>query len=129
MPKEAKPTLDAHLKNVPPAVRPTLVAARKAIAAAAPRAEEVAYDSAPPKSRSAMWKLARYTVAGANVVGLGTFSRHSTVYFYRGRELDDPSGLLEGSGKDTRFATLRSPADADAPALKKLLRDAFRRGG
>jgi hypothetical protein len=76
-----------------------------------------------------MWKLARYTVDGENVVGLGTFSRHSSVFFYRGRELDDPAGLLQGSGRNTRFVTLRAAADAGRPAVKKLLRDAFRLGG
>ena len=76
-----------------------------------------------------MWKIVRYAVDGANVVGIGTFPRHSTLFFYRGRELDDGSGLLEGSGKDSRFITLRAPADAERPAVKQLVRKAFRLGG
>jgi hypothetical protein len=43
--------------------------------------------------------------------------------------LDDGSGLLQGSGKESRFITLRSPADAELPALKKLVRKAFKLGG
>ena len=54
---------------------------------------------------------------------------HSTLFFYRGRELDDGTGLLQGSGKDTRFITLRAPADADLPAVRKLVRKAFKLGG
>jgi hypothetical protein len=76
-----------------------------------------------------MWKLVRYAVDGENVVGIGTFPRHSALFFYRGRELDDGSGLLEGSGKDSRFITLRVPADAERPAVKQLLRKAFKLGG
>lgn len=72
-----------------------------------------------------MWKLARYAVGGVNVVGLGTFTKHSTIFFYRGRELEDAAGLLEGRGKDSRFVTLRSAADAETPAVKKLVREAF----
>src|SRR5713226_2840936 len=53
--------------------------------------------------RYAMWKLVRYAVGGGNVVGVGTFTSHATLWFYRGRELDDGSGLLQGSGKDSRF--------------------------
>ena len=121
--------VDEHLKNVPAAVRPILVAARKTIKAAAPKADEIAYQSKPPKSASAMWKLARYSLNGEEVAGLGTFARHSTIFFYRGRELDDPSGLLAGTGKDSRFVTLRSAADAEKPAVKKLIREAFRLGG
>ena len=122
-------TVDDHLKKVPAAVRPIVTAARKAIREAAPRADEVAYQSKPPKSASAMYKLARYVVNGKEVAGLGTFTEHSTIYFYRGRKLEDPAGLLQGSGKDTRFVTLRTAADAGKPAVKKLVREAFRLGG
>jgi len=76
-----------------------------------------------------MWKLLIYAIDGATVLGIGTFPRHSTLYFYRGRELDDGSGLLQGSGKESRFITLRSPADAELPALKKLVGKAFKLGG
>jgi len=76
-----------------------------------------------------MWKLLLYAVDGSTVLGIGTFPRHSTVYFYRGRELDDGSGLLQGTGKESRFIPLRSPADAELPALKKLVRKAFKLGG
>lgn len=76
-----------------------------------------------------MWKLVRYAVDGANVLGIGTFPTHSTIFFYRGRELDDASGLLKGSGKDSRFITLREPAEAESPAVKRLIRQAFKLGG
>jgi len=69
---------------------------------------------------------ARWLAAGANVVGIGTFTKHSALFFYRGRELDDGSGLLQGGGKDSRFITLRSPADVDRPAVKRLVRKAFK---
>ncbi len=72
-----------------------------------------------------MWKLVRYAIDGTNVVGIGTFSNHSTMFFYRGRELDDDGALLKGSGKDSRFVTLTSPADAERPAVKRLVRQAF----
>ena len=73
-----------------------------------------------------MWKLVRYAIDGANVVGIGTFPDHSTLFFYRGRELDDPDGLLHGSGKDSRFVTLTSPSDAERPAIKRLVKQAFK---
>ena len=85
--------------------------------------------SQPPRSSTYMWKIVRYAVDGKNVVGIGTFPRHSTMFFYRGRELEDGSGLLEGSGKDSRFITLRAPADAERPAVKQLLKKAFKLGG
>jgi hypothetical protein len=125
----AQVALSEHLKNVPPRVRPTVKAAIKTVKEAAPNADEITYRSSPPRSSSAMWKLVRYAVDGENVVGVGTFTNHSTLFFYRGRELDDGSGLLQGSGKDSRFVTLRGPADAEKPAVKQLVRKAFRLGG
>lgn len=121
--------LSEHLKNVSTNVRPTVKAAIKTVKEAAPKADEITYRSGPPRSSSAMWKLVRYSVGGANVVGVGTFPNHSTLFFYRGRELDDGSGLLQGTGKDSRYVTLRGPADAEQPAVKRLVKEAFKLAG
>ena len=118
-----------HIKKIPPTVRPIVQAARRAVKAVAPKADEISYQSQPPRSTTYMWKIVRYAVDGQNVVGIGTFPRHSTLFFYRGRELDDGSGLLKGSGKDSRFLTLKAPADAEHPAVKRLLQKAFELGG
>ena len=117
-----------QLKRIPPAVRPIVQAARRTVRAVAPTAIEVTYRSQPTRSSRAMWKLVRYAVDGANVVGIGTFPRHSTLFFYRGRELDDGSGLLEGGGKQMRFITLRAAGDAERPAVKRIVRKAFKLG-
>lgn len=73
-----------------------------------------------------MWKLARYAVGGKNVVGIGTFPKHSNLFFYRGRELDDGSGLLQGGGKEMRSITLRAPADVEKPEVVRMVRKAFK---
>lgn len=121
--------LSEHLKKIPPKVRPTVKAAIRTVKTAAPQADEITYRSEPPRSSRAMWKIVRYAVDGSNVVGVGTFPGHSSLWFYRGRELDDGSGLLEGGGKDSRFITLRTAADAERPAVKRIVRKAFKLGG
>jgi hypothetical protein len=63
------------------------------------------------------------------VVGIGTFRTYASMFFYRGRELDDDSGLLEGGGKDARFIRLHVPADAERPAVRRLVRKAFALAG
>ena len=128
MPADTEITVSELIKTIPPAVRPTVKAARQVIRGVAPRADEISYMSQPPRSSTYMWKILRYADDGANVVGIGTFSRHSALFFYRGRELDDGSGLLQGSGKESRFITLRSPADAERPAVKRMVQRAFRLG-
>jgi hypothetical protein len=122
-------TVSEHLEKLPAAVRPIATAARRMVRSVSPKATEIAYQGGQPRSSTYMWKIARYTVNGSNVVGIGTFPKHSTLFFYRGRDLDDDSGLLEGSGKDSRFITLRSPADAERPAVKKLVKKAFALAG
>ena len=114
-----------HLKKVPPAVRPTVLAARRTLKAAAPKAREVAYRSKPPRSSRSMWKLARYAIDNTYVAAIGTFPKHATLFFYRGSELEDDGGLLQGSGKDLRFITLNTPADAARPAVRRIVKKAF----
>jgi|SRR5690242_11067183 len=118
-------TVSEQLQSLPPATRPIVEAAVQAVRAAAPHAEEIPYQMRAPRSDRMMWKIVRYAVGGTNVVGIGTFTRHASLFFYRGRELGKGDGILQGSGKDTRFLTLRSPEDARSPAVKKLLREAF----
>jgi hypothetical protein len=121
MPTSTRISLAEQVKKIPPVTRPIVQAAIKA--------EEITYRSSPPRSKTMMWKIVRYAVDGSNVVGIGTFSSHSAMFFYRGRELDDGSGLLQGSGKDSRFITLRAPADAEQPVVKRLVRKAFQLAG
>jgi len=122
-------TVSAQVNKVPPRVRPIVRAAIKAVRGVAPKATEIPYTMEQPRSTRMMWKLVRYALDGENVVGVGTFADHSTLFFYRGRELDDGSGLLQGSGKDSRFVTLRSVSDAERPQIKRLIRSAFKMGG
>ena len=121
--------LAEQLDRIPAKTRPIVKAAIKTVKQVAPKADEIAYKSEPPRSKSAMWKIVRYAEDGANVVGIGTFTNYAAIFLYRGRELDDGSGLLQGSGKDSRFITLQTPADAEKPSVKRLIRKAFKLAG
>jgi hypothetical protein len=72
-----------------------------------------------------MYKMFRYVVDDVQVAGIGTFPTSVSLFFRRGRELDDESGLLEGTGT-ARFIRLRTPADAERPGVKRLIRKAFK---
>jgi hypothetical protein len=56
---------------------------------------------------------------------------HVNVQLADGAFLDDPAGILEGTGKRARHVKCRSPDDARRPALRALLvaQVAFRSGG
>jgi len=122
-------TLSEQLKKLAPRVRSIVQAARRTVKAAAPNATEITSQSEPPRSKTYMWKLVRYKVDGRDVVGIGAFTQHASLVFYRGRELDDDSGLLQGGGKEARFITLSTAADAERPAVERMVRKAFKLGG
>jgi hypothetical protein len=54
-----------------------------------------------------------------------TFTAHVNVGFFRGAELADPSGLLEGTGKAMRHVKLRPEHEIDAAALATLINAAY----
>ena len=131
MPTPAEIPVSEHLRRIPPSVRRTVQAARRAVKSAAPKAKELAYRSSrsPAAASRSMYKVVRYAVDDANVVGIGTYPTYATLFFYRGRELHDPSGLLEGTGKDARFLRLLTPADAEKATVTRIVRQAFKLGG
>jgi hypothetical protein len=53
------------------------------------------------------------------------FTAHANVGFFRGATLEDPAGLLEGSGKRMRHVKLRWGGPVDAEALKVLIAAAY----
>ena len=56
---------------------------------------------------------------------VNAFKAHINVGFFRGAELYDPSGLLEGTGKFMRHVKLRPEREIDANALRKLIETAY----
>jgi hypothetical protein len=56
---------------------------------------------------------------------VNAFKAHVNVGFFRGAEIADPKGLLEGTGKFMRHVKLSPERDVDAAALKKLIETAF----
>jgi hypothetical protein len=57
---------------------------------------------------------------------VGAFSTHVNVGFFHGASLDDPAGLLEGTGKRMRHVKLRWGQKVDSAALNQLIAAAYR---
>jgi len=53
------------------------------------------------------------------------FTAHVNVGFFRGAELDDPNGLLQGTGKFMRHVKLRPGQPVDNEALRTLIQSAY----
>ncbi|HEY7764812.1 MAG TPA: DUF1801 domain-containing protein, partial [Aestuariivirgaceae bacterium] len=64
-------------------------------------------------------------VNGAAFAYVNAFRAHVNVGFFRGAELADPAGLLEGTGRFMRHVKLRPSREVDASALTGLIRTAY----
>ena len=64
-------------------------------------------------------------VGDAAFAYVNAFKAHVNVGFFRGAELADPEGLLEGTGKFMRHVKLRPERDVDATTLMKLIETAY----
>ncbi len=56
---------------------------------------------------------------------VNAFKAHVNVGFFRGADLPDPHGLLEGTGKFMRHVKLRPEGEVDTAALRQLIDTAY----
>ena len=56
---------------------------------------------------------------------VNAFKAHVNVGFFRGAEIADPKGLLEGTGKFMRHVKLSPERDVDTAALRQLIATAY----
>lgn len=64
-------------------------------------------------------------VGDAAFTYVNAFKAHVNVGFFRGAELADPDGLLEGTGRFMRHVKLRPGQPLDDAALKRLVHAAY----
>jgi len=64
-------------------------------------------------------------VGDAAFAYVNAFRAHVNVGFFRGAEIADPRGLLEGTGKFMRHVKLGPGREVDAGALMKLIETAY----
>ena len=65
-------------------------------------------------------------VGDAAFAYVNAFSAHVNVGFFQGASLEDPAGLLQGSGKRMRHVKLRWGEPANEAALNDLIAAAYR---
>lgn len=65
-------------------------------------------------------------VGDAAFAYVNAFTAHVNVGFFLGAQLEDPAGLLEGTGKNMRHVKLRPESGVNSVALAKLIETAYR---
>jgi hypothetical protein len=110
--------VETFLADLPPEVETIARALRTRIRALVPDAVE---------QRHGGWKIIGYSVDGSmksSICAIAPHSAHVNLQFFRGTELEDPEGLLEGSGKSGRHVKLRNASDVDGVAVGRLVEQA-----
>ena len=76
------------------------------------------------------WGVAdyRFGSSGRGFMTIGPQKGYVNLYFMDGVDLDDPDGLLEGTGKRMRHVKILKPEDLKKRSLHALIRQAARRG-
>ncbi len=115
--------LDALLSSRPDEVAETMQATCAALRKAAPEACEHIFET------YVIGSLFTFTgKAGGAFCHPVAYQNHVNLGFNRGAELDDPEGLLEGTGKLIRHIRIESPTVLSKSGVQKLIRQAVAQG-
>jgi hypothetical protein len=109
--------LESFLAKYTQEIRGELVRARSRMRASFPRGFELVYDN----YNALVLGYGPTARASDAVLSLAAYPRWVTLFFLHGISLTDPSGLLQGSGKQVRSIRLRSAEDLDSPAVVALV--------
>ncbi len=110
---EVPPSVERYILAQRPQHRPLLRLLRK-----------VVRDALPGAGEELRWGQPCYLVGGEKVACLSVIGDHVTLGFFRGAEVDDARGVLEGSGEGMRHITVGVPSDVKRREFTILLRQA-----
>jgi hypothetical protein len=114
--------VEAFLKKYTPQVASQLRAARRLIRRVVPRGFELVYDN----YNALAFGFSPTVKASAAVVSIVAYPKWVTLFFLKGADLPDPSGLLQGSGSRVRSIRLSAPRDITTTPVAELIDAALR---
>jgi hypothetical protein len=120
MPEVINDDIEKLLGSYDAAVKEIALRARDLISKLVPKAEEKVYSG---------WRVISFSLDGAmtgQFCSIGPGRKYVNLYFMQGTSLDDPKGLLEGTGKNMRHVKIREAGELKNAALKGLIKTAAR---
>lgn len=78
-------------------------------------------DVAPEAEEMVKWNSPLYAVADEYCVGYRYYSEHVNLILWYGADLEDPEGIIEGTGKRRRHVTLTSPDDVERSDVRAVV--------
>ncbi len=103
-----------------PKLRPVCEAFRQLIVSEDP----TFYETAWPKLKIASYGVGQKKMT-QHYAYIAVQASHINLGFYHGTLLHDPTGLLEGAGKELRHIKVQNIAHAESPDIRALLRQAI----
>jgi hypothetical protein len=80
----------------------------------------------PLAKASIKWSQPVWETAEGPMLYLRGSAKHVTLGFWRGAELEDPQGLLEGEGDRMKHLKFKRPEDVDLAVVREFIQQAIR---
>lgn len=113
--------IEAFVDRYTPAIAAQLRDARRRLRARFPRGVEMVFDN----YNALVFGIGPTDQSRQSFISIAGYPRWVTLFFLDGAGLHDPTGLLEGEGKQVRGIRLKTPADLDSPAVAALVAQAI----
>ena len=88
------------------------------------RLRELIYEVVPEATESIMWSRPHFKL-NRPVCYIGGFKKHVTLAFHDGRMLNDPDGILLGTGKKMKYLKFSTMEGLDEDQLKRWILEGF----
>jgi hypothetical protein len=88
------------------------------------RIRELVDEAAPDAESAIKWAQPVWLSGGGPFAYVKAFPRSVNIGFWRGAQLDDPDGLLQGEGDRMKHVPIRSVDDVPAEAIGRFVRQA-----
>ncbi len=120
-PMSTETEIATFLAKYTPEIAAQLLGARVKLQALFPQGFELVYDN----YNALVFCFSPTDRASEAILSIAGYPRWITLFFAKGRTLQDPAGLLQGTGSIIRSLRLDSPADLDRPEIRALITQAI----
>ena len=111
---EVDPQVKEYIDQFAPAFREILY-----------RLRDLVYEVVPEVKESIKWRMPTFSFRGKHIGYIAGFKHHVTFAFHDGTMLNDPEGLLKGSGKYMRYIKFRELEEIDEQRMKIWILEGF----
>ena len=113
--------VESFIAKFTPALQVRVRDARAKLRSLFPRGYELVFDN----YNALVFGIGPTDRTTSSFISIAAYPRWITLFFLHGKDLDDPTGLLEGEGKQIRSVRLVEPSTFDDAAVRALIAQAI----